>query len=204
MITFNDFIRSQALIELPIKGREYTWSNMQLDPLLEQIDWFFTSNNWTSTYPHTMVKPLGRPVSDHIPCVINIETSIRRSKLFRFESFWLQHPGFMQIVQNAWSKPVSSQNMATVLCRKFKTLRHDLKYWSKSISKLSIALENSNRALLEIDGLENKSQLSIPEVNFRKILKAHLIRLFNYQKLYWKKRCTTRWVQFGDENSKFF
>ena len=35
MITFNDFIRSQALIELPIKGREYTWSNMQQDRLLE-------------------------------------------------------------------------------------------------------------------------------------------------------------------------
>lgn len=35
MITFNDFIRTQALIELPIKGREYTWSNMQDDPLLE-------------------------------------------------------------------------------------------------------------------------------------------------------------------------
>ena len=40
MNTFNDFIRSQSLIELPIKGRTYTWSNMQLDPLLEQIDWF--------------------------------------------------------------------------------------------------------------------------------------------------------------------
>ena len=87
MITFNDFIRAQALIELPIKGREYTWSNMQTDPLLEQIDWFFTSNNWTSSYPNTVVKPLGRPVSDHIPCVITIETSIPRSKLFRFESF---------------------------------------------------------------------------------------------------------------------
>lgn len=35
MIMFNDFIRSQSLIELPIKGRAYTWSNMQLDPLLE-------------------------------------------------------------------------------------------------------------------------------------------------------------------------
>ena len=35
MITFNDIIRSQQLIELPIKDRAYTWSNMQDDPLLE-------------------------------------------------------------------------------------------------------------------------------------------------------------------------
>lgn len=38
MFTFNDFIRTQELIELPIKGRSFTWSNMQQDPLLEQLD----------------------------------------------------------------------------------------------------------------------------------------------------------------------
>ena len=57
MITFNDFIRTQGLIELPLKGRSYTWSNMQEDPLLEQLDWFFTSNNWTTSYLNTTVKP---------------------------------------------------------------------------------------------------------------------------------------------------
>lgn len=34
MLVFNDFIHSQSLVELPIKGRSYTWSNMQLNPLL--------------------------------------------------------------------------------------------------------------------------------------------------------------------------
>jgi hypothetical protein len=41
MFIFNDIIREQNLTELPIKGRRYTWSNMQDDPLLEQLDWFF-------------------------------------------------------------------------------------------------------------------------------------------------------------------
>ena len=116
MITFNDFIRSQGLIELPIKGRSFTWSNMQLDPLLEQFDWFFTSTNWTTSYPKTLDKPLGKPVSDHIPCVVTIETNIPKSKLFHFESFWVQHPGFMQIVESSLAKPVHSSNTATILC----------------------------------------------------------------------------------------
>lgn len=38
MFTFNDFIREQHLIEIPVKGHCYTWSNMQQDPLLEQLD----------------------------------------------------------------------------------------------------------------------------------------------------------------------
>ena len=38
MLTFNDIIHKQQLIELPVQGHAYTWSNMQIDPLLEQID----------------------------------------------------------------------------------------------------------------------------------------------------------------------
>ena len=151
MITFNDFIRSQGLIELPIKGTTYTWSNMQQQPLLEQLDWFLTSTNWTITYPKTLVKPLGKPVSDHIPCVVTIETTIPKSNIFRFESFWVQHPGFMELVSEVWNRPVNSTNAATVLCRKFKMLRYELKHWSKRISKLSIAIENSNSTLADLD-----------------------------------------------------
>ena len=41
MFIFNEIIGHLGLLELPIKGRSYTWSNMQDTPLLEQLDWFF-------------------------------------------------------------------------------------------------------------------------------------------------------------------
>jgi hypothetical protein len=119
--------------------------------------------------------------------VVTIETSIPASKIFRFESFWVAHPGFQQVVSTSWSKPTYKQNSAANLNAKFKRLRYDLKYWSRSISKLSIYIENTNKALEEIDKLEDMRLLSVPEVNFRKILKAHLNRLLEYQNAYWKK-----------------
>ena len=81
MSTFNDIIRKQNLVELTIKGHLYTWSNMQHDPLLEQLDWFFTSLHWTHVYTNTLVKPFCKPISDHTPCVVTIETKIPRAKL---------------------------------------------------------------------------------------------------------------------------
>ena len=36
--TFTKAIGHLAVVELPLKGRAYTWSNMQMDPLLEQLD----------------------------------------------------------------------------------------------------------------------------------------------------------------------
>jgi hypothetical protein len=45
MLLFNDAIRSLGLIELPLYGRKYTWTNKQPSPLLERLDWFFTSSS---------------------------------------------------------------------------------------------------------------------------------------------------------------
>lgn len=56
-LIFNEIIDHLGLVELPLKGRAYTWSNMQNEPLLEQLDWFFTSVNWTTDFPNTMVIP---------------------------------------------------------------------------------------------------------------------------------------------------
>lgn len=55
IMIFNDVVGHLGLIELPLKGRSFTWSNMQEVPLLEQLDWFFTTTNWTSSYPKFLI-----------------------------------------------------------------------------------------------------------------------------------------------------
>jgi exonuclease III len=86
-LVFNDAIGHLGLVELPLKGRAFTWSNMQSDPLLEQLDWFFTSPNWTIDYPNTEVLPMAKITSDHIPCKVVISTAMPRSNIFRFENY---------------------------------------------------------------------------------------------------------------------
>ena len=108
----------------------------------------------------------------------------------------------MDLVQEVWCRPVRAQNVATILCRKFKALHHALKIWSKNLSRLSVAIANCNETLAQLDELENNIILTIMETNFRNIIKKHLLRLLKYQKQYWKKRCTIRWIKFGDENTK--
>ena len=204
MLLFNDIIRSQQLTELPIKGSSFTWSNMQSDPLLEQLDWFFTSLHWSSNYPNTVGNPQGKSTSDHTPCVVSIQTSLPACKLFRFENHWTTRSGFIEAVQNSWSKPTYKKNSAANLNANLKRLRYDLKLWSRNISRLKICIENCNKALLELDNIEDHRGLTIPEDNFWRIIKIHLLNLLDYQREYWKKRCTIRWTKFEDENTKFF
>jgi hypothetical protein len=41
MFAFNEAISSLSMVEIPLKGCKYTWTNKKQDPLLERLDWFF-------------------------------------------------------------------------------------------------------------------------------------------------------------------
>jgi exonuclease III len=85
MIMFNSLIQIHDLEEIPLKGRAYTWSNMQNSPLLEKLDWIFTSSNWATTFRNTLAEPMARRGSDHVPILIQIGSEIPRCQIFRFE-----------------------------------------------------------------------------------------------------------------------
>ena len=204
MFIFNDIIGHLGLVELPLKGRAYTWSNMQAEPLLEQLDWFFTSPNWVSDFPDTVVLPLANTASDHVPCVVNICTTIPKASIFRFENFWAEQAGFLECVSAAWERESLKRSSAGVLADKFKALRYSLKNWHKSLSKLKAQIENCNKVVAFMDYLEEQRPLFLPEFNFRKIVKLHLEDLLLIECNYWRKRCTVRWIKLGEDNTKFF
>jgi hypothetical protein len=129
--TFNEIISYLGLIELPTKGRAFTWSNMQSDLLLVQLDWVFTSFAWTIKYPNTLVQPLSKPTSDHVPCVVSIGSSIPKAKVFRFENFWIRLPGFIDKVKSIWEVNCPGDG-AKSIAAKFKRPRKGLKQWSSS------------------------------------------------------------------------
>lgn len=126
-LVFNNIINCLGLVELPIKGRSYTWSNMQSPPLLEQVDWFFTSVAWTNQFPNSLVLPLARITSDHLPCKVQIGTNIPRANIFRFENLWFNHPGCIEQISHAWYASTRCSNSSHVISAKFKLLRRILK-----------------------------------------------------------------------------
>jgi hypothetical protein len=193
---FNEIISHLGLLELPFKGRSFTWSNMQDDPLLVQLDWVFTSN--------TMVTTLAKPTSDHVPYVVSIDTVIPKAKIFRFENYWVDQPGFLECVKKSWEQEVRVHSPAVILSVKFKRLRNALKNWKTSLSRLKGLITRCNWVLGFLDNLEEERPLFLPERNFRKLVKQQYEHLLKAQYKYWKNRCTIRWMKLGEENTKFF
>lgn len=131
MLLFNDLIQHLDLAEINFHGRRFSWSNMQQDPLLEKLDWVFTSSTWALSYPDTSVQVLGRPTSDHCPFVVKIGTHIPKSKLFRFENYWMQFSDFLSVVDLHWNTSPYFANAAQTVNAKFKQVRAELRAWSK-------------------------------------------------------------------------
>lgn len=111
MLNFNEAINSLALIESPLKGRIFTWSNMQDAPLLEKLAWVFTSEAWTNHYPNTISLPLARLVSNHVPFLIQVGTHIPKATVIRFENFWMEIEDFKDFVKQTGSKKYTSQTV---------------------------------------------------------------------------------------------
>jgi hypothetical protein len=184
---FNEIIGHLGLLELPLKGRRYTLSNMQREPLLEQLDWFFTSQNWISVYPNTMVLPLAKKGSDHVPCVVNIDTNIPKDKIFRFENYWVDLTGFKECVKQSWERGSVKAYSSAIIAYKLKGLRHELKKWHMSLARLKGLIQNCNKVIVILDTLEEERPLYKEEFNFRHIVKLHLEDLLLAECNYWKK-----------------
>lgn len=174
MYLFNEAISHLGLVDIPLKGRKFTWSNKQLSPLLERLDWFFSSNAWTLTYPNTVALPLTMETSDHVPCAISVSTSIPKGHVFRFENHWMDFPDFLIIVQQHWCAPGHLTDAAKILSAKFKNLRTALKKWKSTLSNLKVALSNVKLILNFFLLIEEFRDLSIVEWNFKQLLEHKL------------------------------
>jgi hypothetical protein len=93
---------------------------------------------------------------------------------------------------------------ARTISSKFKSLRSDLKIWSKKISNLKFLIENCNTVICFLDSLEDIRGLFNPDINLRAAVKRQLQTWLRYKNLYWKKRYTVNRIRLGDECTKFF
>jgi len=152
MLLFNEVISSQGLLEIPLFGKRFTWSNKQQPPLLERIDWFFTSISWTLLYPNTKATILVAEVSDHALYLIEVATDIPKGN--KFENYWMEHEHFLQVVQRGWSILTFQTDVAKNLTAKFKNLRRVLKTWQRNISSLSANISNVKLILSLMELLE--------------------------------------------------
>jgi len=96
MADFSDFILEHGLMDLPLAGGLFTWSNLSSR---SRIDRFVVSSVWEAKYPGLFQKRVPRLCSDHFPILIDCGGIHRGKRPFKFEIMWLQEDGFVERVR---------------------------------------------------------------------------------------------------------
>jgi hypothetical protein len=172
--------------------------------LLQRLDWFFISQEWSVVLPETQAKTLTRDISDHVPCLVFIKSKIPKPKIFIFENFWLEFKGFGSVFQNIWLSQTTLADKAMNLMAKFKATRMALKDWQRSLPSLDKTIGDIKLLIEFLENIEEHRDLSLEEWNFRELMQIKVADLLHIQNIYWKQRASIKWITSGDICSRFF
>jgi hypothetical protein len=125
MIQFRNLIHSLDLIDLQLKGRQYTWCNEREILSFVRQDRFFISTHWASKFPNLIQRALPNAASDHCPVICHCETKFSCPNSFRIENYWLAMTDFNQLITEFWINRPLAQS-PTQLQQKLLGLRKKL------------------------------------------------------------------------------
>jgi len=125
---FNGFITNNCLVDLPLRGRTYTWYRGD-GRSMSHIDRFLLSENWCATWPNCIQMAVSRGLSDHCPLVLSIDTQNWGPKPVRMLKCWVDFLGYNSFVRDTWCSLQISGWGSFVLKEKLKLLKLALKDW---------------------------------------------------------------------------
>ncbi|KAL4189345.1 hypothetical protein AMTRI_Chr08g165000 [Amborella trichopoda] len=170
MRDFSDFISRNELLDIPLQGSKFTWSNHSSNPTLSKLDRFLTSVDWDEKIPKTTSLTLPKPTSDHCPILLDTNAIPKGPCPFRFELHWLQDSNLFPLVQSWWTSFASqgSGRAGFKLQTKIQLLKSALKSWSKSSpTNFSLIKASLLEILKNLDDVEETRPLDPSEQSLR-------------------------------------
>nr|POE76978.1 hypothetical protein CFP56_49691 [Quercus suber] len=163
------------------------------DLILECIDRGFANPSCRILYPEASITHLPRVFSDHCPVLLELSkappASINRP--FRFQTMWLHHPGFPNVVREAWEQE-------SILPSAIKLFTNKATLWNKTVFGNLFA--RKRRLLARINGTQKA--LSNGPNQFLVQLEQGLIKEYSIIRLqeeeYWALKSPINWAAYGD------
>ncbi|WOK98972.1 retrotransposon protein [Canna indica] len=168
----SSLISDRELVDLPIKGKAFTWSNNRPSPCLARLDRILISLPTSVVLPLASVMGGEKRLSYHNALIFESRIHVvHKNKPFRLEHAWFSYSGFCGIISASWNASRFSNSASSEWILRWRKLRKLIPQWASSFKK-----EYSTKRLLlerEVDGFamglngmfrdEKKNSQAIPD-----------------------------------------
>ncbi|XP_058763718.1 uncharacterized protein LOC131637147 [Vicia villosa] len=138
---FADFIHKSALVDIPCKGKKYTWFSRD-GKSMSRIDRFLLSHKVVNRWEVIGKMIDDRDISDHYPIWILTDKYNWGPKPFKFNNEWFLFDSFIPFVEKEWKSLKVEGRGDFVLKEKLRLLKDKLKRWNKDVfGKIDLDIE---------------------------------------------------------------
>lgn len=202
---FRKFVNNHRLIDIPMSGGCYTWTNSESPPILVRLDRFVFTAEWEERCISLVQYRLRRPISDHTPILLDCNAGSIYRPPFRFENYYLSHPDFLVNMRVWWDNLTFFGSPSFILAKKLQALKFFIKKWGrKTFGSLQLEVDNLEKLIDVYDSLEEINALNEDDFVVRETTKVkHNQATLNLARK-WHARSKGQWLANGERNSKFF
>ncbi|KAK0607568.1 hypothetical protein LWI29_016836 [Acer saccharum] len=201
---FNDFVLRAKVMDLPLDGMPFTWTNSRVSAAWARLDRFLVSPEFLLWFPHLVQRGLPRSVSDHNAIILGEKVVDWGPKPFRFFNGWLEDKRVMSEAIKGWKNCKVEGSKGFTLAAKVRGAKGFMKRWcavNRGAVSVSKRLEGSLAAVDELASLRGWSEDLRKE---RMVLLSSLWMELRKEEQLWRQKARITWLNSGDKNSRFF
>ena len=168
MDRFNSWIRENALDDIDIMNRSFTWSNKREEPTLIKLDQVLVNAEWNLGFLNTTGAAIPATTSDHVPISVEFSRETSKSPFFRFENHWMHIPEFKDLISQSWGKGTRTfASISTLLNFKLRRVRAIIRAWEHTKPPMQNILANCKHVVQYMDAVEERRPLLRMEMSLR-------------------------------------
>ncbi|KAK2665490.1 hypothetical protein Ddye_004064 [Dipteronia dyeriana] len=125
--SFNRFLHKAGIVDIPLTGSKFTWSNNRSSEAWSRLDHFLLSPIIQTWFPNLIQRGLPRCLSDYNPVMIGDSKMKWGPYPFHFFNSWLEEKEMMKDSIKGWKECVVSCSKGFVFFSKVKASKTRLK-----------------------------------------------------------------------------